>query len=76
MGRRTSPPEDWAAKLPAHLAEIATYQNPERRERTCPRAVKRARHNKYRVKKLGEPASTRHNGPAPIRLHSLNPRAA
>jgi hypothetical protein len=49
---------------------------PERAERSCPRAVKRARHNKYRVKKPGEPASTRHRTPATIMLHSLDPRAA
>ena len=49
---------------------------PERAERTCPRAVKRARHNQYRVKKPGEPASTRHTGAATIMLHTLNPRAA
>jgi hypothetical protein len=53
-----------------------TALNPPRRERTCPRAVKRARHNSYRVKKPGEPASTRHDGPGTIRLHVLNPRAA
>ena len=40
---------------------------PERRERTCPRAVKRARHNSYRVKKPDEPASIRHNRPATIK---------
>jgi hypothetical protein len=50
--------------------------SPTRRERTRPRAVKRARHNKYRVKKPGEPASTRHTRPATIMLHTLNPRAA
>jgi len=33
---------------------IATLLIPDRRERTCPRAVKRARHNSYRVKKPGE----------------------
>ena len=47
-----------------------------RGDRTSPRAVTRARHNNYRVKKPGEPASTRHDGPATIRLHTLNPRAA
>jgi hypothetical protein len=41
-----------------------------RRERTCPRVVKRARHNSYRVKKPGQHA-TRHDAPATIRL--LNP---
>ena len=51
MIRRTAtgtadiPPEDWHDRLPAHLAEIATLLIPPRRERTCPRAVKRARHN-------------------------------
>jgi hypothetical protein len=50
--------------------------NPERRERTSPRAVKRARHNNYRVKKTSEPASTHHHAPATINLHTLNPRAA
>ena len=49
---------------------------PNRRERTCPRAVKRARHNSYRVKKPDEPASIRHDGPATIRLHMIKPRAA
>ena len=43
---------------------------PDRRERTCPRAVKRARHNSYRVKKPGEPASTRHRAPATINLRA------
>jgi hypothetical protein len=38
--------------------------------------VKRARHNSYRVKKPDEPASFRHDGPATIHIHVLNPRAA
>jgi hypothetical protein len=58
------------------LAEITRKTNPVRRDRTSPRAIKRACHNNYRVKKPGEPASTRHDGPATIRLHILNPRAA
>jgi hypothetical protein len=58
------------------LAQIAALLIPERRERTCPRAVKRARHNNYRVKKPDETASTRHHRPATIRIHTLNPRAA
>lgn len=48
----------------------------ERRERTCPGAVKRARHNNYRLKKPHEPAGIRHDGTPTIRLHFLNPRAA
>jgi hypothetical protein len=50
--------------------------NPRRRHRTSPRAVKRARHNNYRVKKPGEAASTRHDGPATIHIHHATPRAA
>ena len=55
---------------------IATLLIPDRRERTCPRAVKRARHNSYRVKKPDEPASIRHDGPPTITLYPITPRAA
>jgi hypothetical protein len=41
--------------------------NPPRRHRTCPRAVKRGRHNSYRIKKPGD-KNLRHDGPATIRL--------
>jgi hypothetical protein len=41
--------------------------NPERRHRTYPRVVKRARHNSYRVKKPGD-TGIRHERPATIRL--------
>jgi hypothetical protein len=68
--------QDWAAKLPDHLTEIAAQLIPDRTERSCPRSMKRARHNNYRVKKPGEPASIRHHAPATINLHNLNPRAA
>ena len=68
--------QDWIDQLPKHLSDIATLLIPPRRERDCPRAVKRARHNSYRVRKPDEPASVRHHGPATIRLHSMNPRAA
>ena len=82
MIRRTAtgtadiPPEDWHDRLPTHLAEIATLLIPPRRERTCPRAVKRARHNSYRVKKPGEPASARHRAPATINIRKLQSRSA
>jgi hypothetical protein len=50
--------------------------NPRRRHRTCPRVVKRARHNSYRVKKPGD-RSTRHDGPPAIKLLSpVNPQLA
>jgi hypothetical protein len=41
--------------------------NPPRRHRTYPRAIKRNRHNAYRVKRPGD-TGTRHDGPPTIRL--------
>jgi hypothetical protein len=51
------------------MADITSKKNlnPCRRDRTYPRAVKRGRHNAYRVKKPGD-TGTRHQGPATIRL--------
>jgi hypothetical protein len=51
------------------MADITRKKNlnPHRRDRTYPRAIKRARHNNYRVKKPGD-TGTRHDGPATIRL--------
>ena len=46
------------------------HLNPQRRDRTYPRAVKRARHNSYRVKRPGD-RGTRHLGPATIKLANL-----
>ena len=57
--------------MPEILADIADKPNPERRHRSCPRAVKRARHNSYPVKKPGQTASTRHPGPATIQFWPL-----
>jgi hypothetical protein len=42
----------------------------EKRERSYPRVVKRARHNSYRVKKPGQ-HGIRHDAPATIKL--VNP---
>jgi hypothetical protein len=61
--------------LPDVLADITSKINPPRRERTCPRAVKHARHNSYRIKKPGE-HSTRQAGPPKIHMRGLTPRAA
>jgi len=58
------------------LAKIAKLLIRKRRHRSCPRAVKRARHNNYRIKKHGEPSSTRHGKPATIKIHKLTQRAA
>jgi hypothetical protein len=53
------------------------HLNPDRRNRTYPRVVKRGRHNSYRVKKPGD-TGKRHDGPATIRLanHVLTATAA
>jgi hypothetical protein len=51
----------------------STAPDPNPRGRTT---VHSDRHNSYRVKKPGEPASTLHNGPATILIHTLTPRAA
>jgi hypothetical protein len=39
----------------------------QRRQRTCPRVVKRGRHNSYRIKKPTDHA-VRHHAPPTIRL--------
>jgi hypothetical protein len=51
------------------MADITAPKNlnPPRRHRTCPRAIKRGRHNCYRVKKPSD-KNIQHNGPATIRL--------
>jgi hypothetical protein len=43
------------------------HLNPQRRHRTYPRAVKRQRHNAYRIKKPGD-TGTCHHGPPTIQL--------
>ena len=50
-------------------ADITRHKhlNPRRRHRTCPRVIKRGRHNAYRIKKPGD-KNIRHDGPATIRL--------
>ncbi len=43
------------------------HLNPDRRDRSYPRAVKRRSHNSYRVKKPDD-RGTRHSRPATIKL--------
>jgi len=74
-GTAAFPPEDWNHALPHVLTEITRKTTPPRRHRTCPRAVKRARYNNYRIKKPGE-TSTRHPGPPTVMIHTITPRAA
>jgi hypothetical protein len=45
--------------------------NPERRHRSYPRVVKRARHNSYRVKRSAD-VGVRHAGPPTIALANLS----
>ncbi|MDN5769258.1 MAG: hypothetical protein L0H24_14610 [Microlunatus sp.] len=54
------------------MADItrASHLNPRRRERSYPRAVKRARHNSYRVKRPDD-VGVRHAGPPTITLPNL-----
>src|ERR1019366_5716729 len=75
-GTADFPPQDWDQAIPKVLAEISRRRIPKRRHRSSPRALKRIRHNRYRVKKRGETSSTRHLGPATIRIHAIEPRAA
>jgi hypothetical protein len=58
------------------LADITDKINPPRRDRSCPRAVKQARHNSYRVKTTDEPSSTHHDSPPTIHIHALTSKAA
>lgn len=60
------------------MADITAARNlnPLRRQRSWPRAVKRARHNSYRVKRPDD-VGVRHDGPPTITLVNLkNPPTA
>jgi hypothetical protein len=48
------------------LEEIRSQPDPERRERTCPRAIKRARHNSYRVKRNTDRIIRHPHPPTPL----------
>ena len=54
------------------MTDIARKQNlnPERRNRTFPRVVKRARHNSYRVKRAAD-QGIHHAGPPAVKLANL-----
>lgn len=70
-------PEQREQVTAAIRADITRKQNlnPERRHRTCPRVVKRARHNSYRVKKTGD-RGVRHSNPPTIKLANLGPASS
>ena len=71
------PPEQARAARPHHGRHHQEQESqPRRRHRTCPRAIKRGRHNAYRVKRPGD-KDMRHDGPATIRLaNPVKPQAA
>ncbi len=56
----------------AIMADVTRKQNlnSQRPHRTYPRAVKRARHNSYRVKRASD-QGTCHTGPSAIKLINL-----
>jgi hypothetical protein len=56
----------------ATIEEMIERPNPERRQRSCPRALKRARHNSYRVKR-SEDKNIAHSSPPTI--HLIHPAA-
>ena len=70
MIRRPFPPDHPAAATAAVFAEMLERLNPKLRMRTCPRVIKRARHNSYRVKKPAD-HGIRHTAPATINLVNL-----
>jgi len=72
---RVFPPENWQEALPHVLAEITRKILPPRRHRTCPRAIKRGRHNSYRIKQP-EDRNTRHTGPPTINIRGITSHAA
>ena len=68
---RLFPPDQRQQSLGRVFAGITAPKHlNKRRERTCPRTVKRARHNSYPVKKPGQ-HGIRHDTPATIKL--VNP---
>jgi hypothetical protein len=72
--RRPFPPDHQAAITKTALAEMLERLNPHRRMRTCPRVIKRARHNSYRVKRPTDISIT-HPRPPTIKLDGI-PAAA
>ena len=55
-----------------HLADVTELLVPDRRETQLPSCGQTRPHSNYRIKKPGEPASTRHRAPATINLRGLD----
>ena len=69
-GRPGLSPEQRQRVLARIMADITRRKNLNRRHRSYPRVVKRARHNSYRVKRPGD-TGTWDDGPATIKLVNL-----
>lgn len=67
--RRIFPPERLKKATKATITEILDKLN-ERRHRTYPRVVKRARHNSYRVKRVTDTGTT-HDKPPTVELRRI-----
>jgi hypothetical protein len=67
MDQAAFPPQRLTTKTRETVEEIIERPNPERRQRSCPRALKRARHNSYRVKYPSD-KNIAHGLPPTIRL--------
>jgi hypothetical protein len=61
------PPQRLAAKTQEAIEEINERPNPPRRKRSCPRALKRATHNSYRLKRPTD-KNIAHDSPPTIQL--------
>jgi len=67
--RRIFPPERRKKVINTTITEILEQLN-ERRHRTYPRVVKRARHNSYRVRQATD-IGTKHDGPPTVELRRI-----
>lgn len=66
-GQAAFPPRNLAKAVAAAIDEIAERPSPGRRERTCPRAVKRTQHTAFPMKRR-EQKNISHDSPPTIRL--------
>jgi hypothetical protein len=64
--RRLFPPERLVTALRDAHTEIVRHGVPERRPRSSPRAIKRARHNSYRVKRPTDRITRHPSPPTPL----------
>jgi len=67
------PPDHLDKLLAAVFAEMLARPNPEPRMRTCPRVVKRIRHNSYRVKRPGDTSITHTSPPTMVDRSACRP---